>query len=170
VENEIVNRVAQSPLVTIDLEELYDIGERVFLDLKHHLFEGLILKEKDFRTFLKNQDWSEYAGKHIAISCSTDAIIPTWAYMLLTTKLEPFARTIVFGDLQNLEEAIWQKAIRKIDLASFEEKKVVIKGCSKVQVPKSAYMEITRLLRPLASSIMYGEPCSTVPIYKAPRK
>lgn len=170
VEKEIVNRVAQSPLVTIDLEELFDATKRVSIDLKNHLYEGLILKEKDFRAFLKNHDWSLYTGKHVAINCSEDVIIPTWAYMLLTTKLEPYAKSIVYGDMELLEETVWKEAISKIDISSYHGKKVVIKGCSKIKVPTSIYVEITRLLRPIASSIMYGEPCSTVPIYKSPKK
>ena len=170
MEKEIINRVANSPLITIDLEALYDQGDRVLFDLRHHLFEGIILKERDFREFLKNHDWSQYAGKHIAVYCTEDAIIPTWAYMLLTTKLEPFAKTIVYGDLDRLDDVVWREVIKEIDPANYAGKKVVIKGCSKIKVPTSAYVEVTRLLRPFAASIMYGEPCSTVPLYKAPKK
>lgn len=170
VENEIINKVAQSPLITIDLEDFYTDGERVLYDLKNNLYEELILREKDFRQFLKTHDWSIYTGKHIAIHCSADAIVPTWAYMLLTVKLEPFAKTIVFGDLNYLEEELFKGALRNINPADYQDKKIVIKGCSKIQVPISIYVALTRILRPFASSIMYGEPCSTVPIYKAPRK
>lgn len=170
MEREIVNKVAQSPLITIDLEDLYVHGERALYDLKDNLFEGLILKEKDFRSFLKSNDWSTYKDKHVAIYCSADAIIPRWAYMLLTVYLEPYASTIVFGDLSALENELFISAIKKIDLNNYIDKKVVIKGCSKINVPGSAYVELTRLLRPFAASIMYGEPCSTVPIYKQPKK
>lgn len=166
VEKEIVNKVAQSPLITLDLEELYTPGERILYDIKDNLFEGIILKEKDFRIFLKSTDWSIYKDKHIAIHCSIDAIIPTWAYMLLTVKLEPFAKTIVFGDLKRLEEELFIHAIRKINPLEYQDKKVVIKGCSKIEVPTYAYMELTKLLEPYVFSIMYGEPCSTVPVYK----
>lgn len=170
MEREIINRVAQSSLVTIDLEELYDEGEKVLYDLKDNLFEGLILKEKEFRAFLKSNDWSDYKDKHVAIYCSADAIIPRWAYMLLTVSLEPYVKTIVYGKLSTLENELFKSAIQKIDLNNYQDKKVVIKGCSKIDVPGSAYVEITRLLRPFAESIMYGEPCSSVPIYKQPKK
>ena len=169
MENEIINRVAQSPLVTIDMEELYDHGDRVLYDLKDNLFEGIILKEKDFRTFLKSHDWSQYRDKHVAVYCSVDAIVPRWAYMLLAVQLEPFAKTIVFGNLEGLENELFRKAIEKIDPMDFEGKKVVIKGCGKLEVPISAYVELTSRLRPYVASIMYGEPCSTVPVYKAKR-
>ncbi|MCU0444353.1 MAG: DUF2480 family protein [Microscillaceae bacterium] len=162
----IVNRVAQSALMSLDLEEFYPQGERVVYDLKDNLFQGLILKEKDFRDFLKNHDWSQYQAKFVAVNCSTEAIVPTWAYMLLAIHLEPYAQLVVFGDLSDLEQAIFQQALAKINPQAYEGKKVVIKGCSKYPVPTSAYVEITRLLRPYVSSLMYGEPCSTVPLYK----
>lgn len=170
MENEIINKVAQSPLVTIDLEDFYVDGERVLYDLKNNLYEELILREKDFRQFLKTHDWSTYQNKHVAIHCSADAIVPTWAYMLLTIKLEPFAKTIVFGDLVQLEEELFKAKLRKINPSDYQGKKIVIKGCSKIQVPISIYVELTRSLKPFVSSIMYGEPCSTVPIYKEPKK
>lgn len=170
MEREIINRVTQSPLITIDLEEFYTPGERILYDLKDNLHEGLILIEKDFRNFIKSHDWSIYSEKHVAIYCSADAIVPSWAYMLLTTKMEPYVNSLIYGDLSQLETELFRRRISNIDLAYYKGKKVVIKGCSKINVPLSAYIEITRLLRPLASSIMYGEPCSTVPIYKANKK
>lgn len=170
MEKEIVNKVAQSPLVTIDLEELYDTGDKVVYDLKDNLYEGIILKEKDFRQFLKTNDWSVYSNKHVAIHCSVDAIIPRWAYMLLTSYLEPYVKSLVYGDLSVLENRLFINAIQKMDLSKFNDKKVVIKGCGKIDVPTWAYVELTRLLKPIAASIMYGEPCSTVPIYKRPKK
>jgi len=170
MEREIVNKVAQSSLVTIDLEELHESGERVQYDIKDNLYKGLILREKDFRNFIKSNDWAIYKDKHVAIYCSADAIVPTWAYMLLTAKLEPIVSTVVFGDLSHLEEELFRGNISKIDFQDYQGMKVVIKGCSKIAVPVSMYVEITRLLRPFASSIMYGEPCSTVPIYKMPRQ
>ena len=166
MEKEIINRVAKSPLITIDLEELYEKGERIVFDLKENLHEGIILKEKEYRDFLKNHNWQAYNDKHVAICCSVDAIIPTWAYMLLSSKLEPFAQTIVYGNLNHLEEELFKKALSAFNPSEYADKKVVIKGCSKIDVPISIYVEITRLLRPYASSIMYGEPCSTVPIFK----
>jgi hypothetical protein len=168
-EKEIVNRVASSSLVTFDLELHYTPGERVLLDIKDQLFQGLILKEKDFREFIKTNDWTQYKNKFVAITCSEDAIIPAWAYMLLTSVLEPHARTIVFGNLEDLETKIFFDTLATIDWNQFNNAKVVIKGCSKVDVPMAAYVEATRLLRPHAASIMFGEPCSTVPVYKKPK-
>lgn len=165
-EKEIINRVANSSIVTFDLEEYYQPGERVLIDIKDQLYQGLILKEKDFRDFIKNHDWSQYKNKFVAITCSEDAIIPAWAYMLLTSALQPHANTIVFGTLEDLETKIFSEAISKVDWNQFNNAKVVIKGCSKVSVPMAAYVEATRLLRPHAASIMFGEPCSTVPVYK----
>ncbi|MFD1819918.1 Protein of unknown function [Pseudarcicella hirudinis] len=168
-EDIIINKVANSGLVTLDLEELYAKGERVIYDLKDNLFMGMILKEKDFREFLKTHDWEQYRNKNIAIICSEDAIVPTWAYMLLTLKLQPVANTIVFGDLKELENKLFYEAIAKINPEEYRNARVVIKGCSKVPVPTSAYVEITRILQPVAQSLMFGEPCSTVPLYKKPK-
>jgi hypothetical protein len=165
-EREIVNRVAGSSLISFDLEQYYQEGERVAIDIKDQLFQGLILKEKDFRAFIRDYNWSQYKNKFIAIGCSIDAIIPTWAYMLLTSALHPFARTIVFGTLDDLEMKIFSEQFLKIDWSQFNNAKVVIKGCSKVNVPAAVYVEATRLLLSHASSIMFGEPCSTVPVYK----
>jgi hypothetical protein len=165
-EETIVNRVLSSPLVTFNLEELYETGERMVYDIKDNLFQGIILKEKDFREFLKSHDWSQYSGKHIALTCTEDAIVPTWAYMLLAIQLQPYAKTIVFGKLENLEQQLFQQAIAKVDLEPYRNAKIVIKGCSKVPVPEYAYVEITRLLAPVAQSLMFGEPCSTVPLMK----
>lgn len=166
IAEEIINRVAQSSLVSIDLEEYYHSGERVVYDLKDNLFQGLILREKDFREFLKQHDFSQFEGKNVALICSVDAIVPTWAYMLLAVQIEPFANMLVFGDLQALEDALFRQALSKIDVSAFEGAKIVVKGCSKYPVPVSAYVEITRLLRPKVQSLMFGEPCSTVPLYK----
>ena len=168
-ENEIVNRVANSSLITFDLEEYYQAGERVLIDIKDQLFQGVILKEKDFRDFIKTHDWSLYRNKFVAITCSEDAIIPTWAYMLLSSALQPFARKIVFGSLEDLENKIYQEVLASIDWSKFLDAKVVIKGCSKVPVPTSAYVDATQRLRPYAQSIMFGEACSTVPVFKKPK-
>jgi hypothetical protein len=165
-EKEIINRVANSSIITFDLEQYYEPGERVLIDIKDQLFQGLILREKDFRDYIKSHNWTQYKNKFVAITCSEDVIIPSWAYMLLTTALEPHAKTIVFGNLQDLETKIFYDALAKIQWHQFKDAKVVIKGCSKVTVPLSAYVEATRLLRPHAASIMFGEPCSTVPVYK----
>ena len=163
---EIVNKVAQSGLVTIDLEDLYVPGERILFDMKDWLFEELILKEKDFREKLKEQDWNIYSGKFVAITCSVDAVVPTWAFMLVVTQLKPVAKKVSFGDLHKLEEELFDEEISKLNIADFNDKKIVIKGCSKIEVPVSAYVNLTAKLRPVVKSIMYGEPCSTVPVFK----
>lgn len=162
----IVNRVANSALITLDLEEYYHAGERVVYDIRQNLFQDLILKEKDFRAFVKEHNWQQYEGKNVALTCTADAVIPTWAYMLLTTAISPYANLVVFGNLEALEQALFQQALAKIDTQQFKDQRVVIKGCGKVEVPVFAYVEIMRLLQPITKSLMYGEPCSTVPIYK----
>ena len=169
-EGPIINRVAQSALVTFDLEKLYHPGPRLQWDIKDQLFQGMILKEKDFRDFLKSHDWSKYSGYNVAITCSVEAIIPTWAYMLLAVNLNPYVNHVVFGDLKALEASLFQKALSEIDLKQYQDAKVIIKGCGNVPIPEFAYVEVIRLLQSVAGSIMYGEPCSTVPLYKKPRK
>ena len=169
MEELIVNRVSNSGLISLDLEDFYHTGERVVYDLKDNLYMGLILREKDFRDFLKTHDWTAYADKNVAITCTEDAIVPTWAYMLLAIQLEPFANMVVFGTLEDLERKLYEEAIARIDFTEYIGAKVVVKGCSKVHVPTAAYVEITRRLKPFAQSIMFGEPCSTVPLYKKPK-
>lgn len=169
MEKEITNKVAESGIITIDLEEYYPKGERVLFDIKDLLFQGLILKEKDFREFIKNEDWKKYKDKYVAIICSADAIVPTWAYMLLATQLEPVAKKVVFGNLEVLETILYNEILSKINVEQYKDARIVIKGCGNLPVPKAAYVEITSLLRPVAKSIMYGEPCSTVPLYKKPK-
>lgn len=166
METEIVNRVAQSPLITVNLEDFYHEGERVVFDMKDHLFHGLILKEKDFREFIKTHNWQQYAGKNVAITCTADAIVPTWAYMLVAEKLQPHANFYIFGTKEELEGALFIQALKNFDPKEYTDKMVVIKGCFDKPVPTSAYVEITRLLAPYVKSLMYGEPCSTVPIFK----
>jgi len=166
MEEQIINRVSGSQLITFDLEELYVSGERVLFDMKDCLFQGLILREKDFRDFIKSHDWSKYKDKNIAIDCSADAIVPTWAYMLLTIALQPYASKIIFGNLEELENQLFHDALSKVEWKNFQDAKVVIKGCSKVFVPITAYVEATDRLRKYASSIMFGEACSTVPLFK----
>jgi len=163
---EIVNRVASSALKVFDLEEHFVPGERVVLDISDQLYQGMILKEKPFRDFIKAHPWQQYDGKFVAITCSEDAVIPTWAYMLIASALEPYARAFVFGGLEQLETKIFFDTLSGIDWQQYADAKVVIKGCSKVAVPVAAYVEATRLIRPYAASIMFGEPCSTVPVYK----
>ncbi len=162
----IENRVANSGLVTINLEDYFHQGERVLLDIKPWLFREIILKEKEFREYVKQHNWEQYAGKNIAFTCTTDAIVPTWAYMLLAVAAEPFANRYVFGDLQMLETTLFQDALNKIDLNELKDARVIVKGCSDVPVPVSAYVEITHKLSPYVKSIMYGEACSNVPVWK----
>ena len=164
--SEIVNRIANSPIITLKLEEHYPAGERVLLDIKDQLFQGLILRERDFRQWIKSHDWSQYEGKHVAITCSVDTIIQTWAWMLLEVSLQPYAHTVVYGDLEALELQLWQEALGNIDWAEFTDRPVVLKGCSDIQIPTSIYVEATRKLQPLVKKLSFGEPCSTVPVYK----
>lgn len=166
IQENFVNKVAASGLITLNLEEYFHQGERVVYDIKENLFHGLMLREKDFREFIKTNDWSVYEGKNVAIICSADAIVPTWAYMLLANRMKPYANEVVFGGLETLEAVLFTKALAKIDLASFANERIVIKGCADIEVPVAAYVEITNLLTPVVKSIMYGEPCSTVPVYK----
>ncbi len=168
-ENEIINRVSSSALITLNLEELSPKEEVAEIDLKNILFQGLILREKDIRDFVKNHDWKQYQNKNLAVFCSADAVIPTWAYMLISIALQPFANKIVFGDSDMMNSLLFKEALDKVEWEKFKDAKVVIKGCSDLHVPESAYVEAAARLRPLAASIMYGEPCSTVPLYKKPR-
>ena len=163
---QIINKVAQSGLITFNLEDYYDKNERVVFDIKECLYMGLILREKDFREFVKTNNWEQYRDKNLAITCSADAIVPTWAYMLIASKLSGIANYYFFGDLNNLENSLFQKALSDIDVEYYRDKKLVIKGCGNLPVPINAYVEISRLLLPVVNSIMYGEPCSMVPIFK----
>jgi hypothetical protein len=167
MEKEIVNRVASSGLVTFNLEEYYRPGERVLIDIKDQLFQGLVLKEKDYREFIKVHNWQSYEDKFVAITCSTDAIVPIWAYMLLAIALQPYAKVICFGTIEQLEARLFEDALSQINWQDFKGRKVVVKGCSKINVPASIYVEVAQHLQPIVSSLMFGEPCSTVPLYKA---
>jgi len=166
IQENIVNKVAASGLITFNLEDYLENGERVLYDIKDNLFHGLMLREKDFREFVKQHDWQQYQDKNIAITCTADAIVPTWAYMLLANKMKPFANEIVFGNLDALETQLFSKALAKVNLEEYANQRVVVKGCANPQIPISAYVEITALLTPVVKSLMYGEPCSTVPLYK----
>jgi hypothetical protein len=166
MEEEIVNRVKSSALVTLDLEEFYTPGERIFFDIKPFLFQELILKEKDFRAGLKSIDWSVFNDKHVSIGCTADAIIPTWAYMLLAIALKSHAKTIFFGSLADLEKQLFRQAIASINWQNYANAKVIVKGCSKIEVPTEIFVEVTARLNEVVSSIMFGEACSTVPLFK----
>ncbi|MEM7515176.1 MAG: DUF2480 family protein [Bacteroidota bacterium] len=163
---EIVNRIAQSPIITFKLEEHHQQGERVLIDIKDQLFQGMILREKDFRAWVKEHDWSQYQDKYVAITCSVDAIIQVWAYMLMETKLHPYAKKVVFGSLEDLEIQLFREALDEIDFAEFDGRPVVIKGCSDIDIPAAIYVEATHRIMPYAKKISYGEPCSTVPLWK----
>ena len=167
MENEIINRVANSKLKTVDLEEMYPQGERVVFDIKDWLFEELILKEVDFRTSVKDYNWAQYENSYVAITCSTDAIIPSWAFMLVTTAVAPYAKKTVIGNLETLENAIFQEIINQQDFSVYKDAPVIIKGCSEKPIPDSAYSFLIEKLIPVAKSILFGEACSTVPLYKA---
>ena len=164
--DEFVNKVSESGIITLDLEDFYPKEETAVFDMKDHLFMGLILKEKDFREIMKNLDLSVYKEKNIALTCSADAVIPVWAYMLAVSYLQPVANEIIFGDSDFLHKTILLKNIAAINITDYEDKRVVIKGCGELPISEAAYVAVTSLLRPVAKSIMYGEPCSTVPIYK----
>lgn len=170
MEDAIVNKVAESGLITIDLEEYFPKGETAVFDLKDYLFMGLILKEKDYREALKNLDWEPYKNKNVCITCTADAVIPMWANMLAAAYLQPLAQDVIFGDEDFLHRALFLKNLSAISPEAYADKRVVIKGCGEKKISETAYVEITRLLRPVAKSIMYGEPCSTVPIYKKPAR
>jgi hypothetical protein len=162
----IVNKVEASGIITVNLEDFYPKGTIAVFDLKDYLFRGLIIKEKDFREALKNTNWQQYEHANVAVTCSTDAIIPVWAYMLVATYLQPFAENIVLGTREKLIETILLNSISSINTDEYNGKRVVVKGCGEVHIPESAYFKITYLLLPHVKSIMYGEPCSTVPVYK----
>ena len=161
-----INKVAESGLITLDPEKYYPRGETSVFDLKDFLFMGLILKEKDYREALKVFDWEQYRDKIVAVTCSADAVIPVWAYMLAASYLQPVVKDMVMGDEKELHKTIFLKNLSQIDTNEFTDKRVVIKGCGETPIGDFVYMELTKLLRPVAKSIMYGEPCSTVPVYK----
>ena len=161
-----INKVSESGIITLDLEEYYPKDETMIFDLKEFLFMGLILKEKDYREALKNFDFSPFANKYVSITCTADAIIPMWAFMLATVYLQPVAKEVIFGDADFLMLAAFLKKIQAINPQDYLDKRVVIKGCGELPVSEAAYVAVTQLLRPVAKSIMYGEPCSTVPIFK----
>jgi Protein of unknown function (DUF2480) len=163
---EIVNKVATSGLITLSLEEFYPSGERVLIDIKDQLWEGIALKEKDFRTFIETNNWQQYTNKYVAITCSADAVIPTWAYMLLASSLQPFVRRVVYGSIDQLNVILCLELVNKIDLNKYKDARVVIKGCGDIPIPETVFIEIVSILKPVVKSIMYGEPCSTVPVYK----
>ena len=163
---EIINRVANSKLVTIDLEDFYPMGERILFDISEWLSEGIVLREKDFREKANSHDWSRYTNCYVALYCSTDAIIPGWAYMLLSLHLAPFATKITVGSLEDLENVLFAEILQNIDFSEYKDKPIIIKGCARKLVPATAYVLLAQRLQPFAKSIMYGEACSSVPLFK----
>lgn len=166
IQENIVNKVAESGLITIDLAKYAPMEPIVVYDIKDNLFHGLILKEKDFRTFIKEHDWSNYAGKHVGIVCTADAIVPTWAYMLLTNKLVEHALSVHFGDEAYVRQVLFEQELQQLDYSQYQNERIVVKGCGDIYIPESAFVSFTASLSKVAKSIMYGEPCSTVPVFK----
>lgn len=164
--DEIINRVTQSKLVVVDLEDFYPQGKRVLFDIKDWLFQELVLREKDFRQYISEHDWSQYKNQYVALMCSTDAIVPAWAFMLISIELESFSKKTIIGNLNTLETSIYQDIINDLDLDSFQDKSLIIKGCSNKPVPDNAYVLLAEKLKPVAKSIMFGEACSSVPLFK----
>ena len=167
MQEEIINKVANSVLEVFDLEDYYPVGIRTQIDISQWLYEGFLLKEKDFRLALKNHDWKQYQDHFVALHCAADAIIPAWAAILVTTHIVPYTKKVVSGNLNDLESALYQEILPKIDYSKYQDKPVILKGCSKKPVPESAYIMAVQKLQPFAKSIMYGEACSAVPLYKS---
>ncbi|HFS67787.1 MAG TPA: DUF2480 family protein [Flavobacteriia bacterium] len=167
MEQSILNRVANSKLISIDLEDFYPEGKRMALDIKDWLEDGIVLKEKSFRESVNNHNWSQYQDAFVALTCSSDAIIPSWAYLLITTKLTPFTKRVVVGNLEEIENNLFANIVQNLDVTPYKDKFVLIKGCSDKKIPETAYVQLIEKLMPVVSSIMYGEACSNVPLYKA---
>lgn len=163
---EFVNKVAESGLITIDLENWYPKGEMVVLDLKDYLFMGMIVKEKEFRDSLKNTDWEIYRNKMVSVICSADAIIPSWAFMLVASYLQPVCKELALATPDEMRKQVFLRNIQSINSMDYKDQRVIIKGCGDTPIGDFAYLEITRILRPVVRSLMYGEPCSTVPVFK----
>ncbi len=168
--DEIINRVANSQLLTVDLEDYYPEGPRSSIDVSNWLFEGLVLREKEFRAYIKAYDWSQYQDHYVNVYCSTDAIIPSWAYMLVSLHLNDIAKTVVIGDQEILESLLYKEIIDDLNLDEFRDKPVIIKGCSNKPVPKNAYTMMAGRLKGVSKSVMYGEACSSVPLFKSSKK
>ncbi len=164
---EIINRVANSKLITVDLEDYYPLGKRVVIDIKDWLFQEIILKEKDFRVHVKNHNWQQYKDSYVALTCSSDAIIPSWAYLLITSSVAEYSKKVIVGNLELLETVVYEEIINALDLSEFKEKPIIIKGCTNKPIPASAYTLLIQKIQPIAKTILFGEACSTVPLYKA---
>jgi len=163
---EIINKVAKSGLISLDIKDFYPKGERATIDLKEQLWQGLVLKEKDFRAWVKEHNWSQYKAQHVGIYCSADAIVPTWAYMLVATELEGLSASVNFGSAQAIESAVVQNYMQNLDFSEYKDQRLIIKGCSDIAAPEVAFTELTKALKPVVKSLMFGEACSSVPVYK----
>ncbi|MDR1876359.1 MAG: DUF2480 family protein [Flavobacteriaceae bacterium] len=166
MKDKIENKVEKSGLIVLDLEDFYPKEKRLVFDLKEYLYEEQVLKEKDFRRALSELNWSPYQDTFVAVTCSSDAIIPSWAYLLVASYLTGIAQLVSFGSLEDLERDIYTQIIENINIKEYQDKKVIIKGCSHKPIPQNAYLQLIRKLKPVVSSLMYGEACSTVPVYK----
>lgn len=164
--DEIINKVEKSGLITLDLEDFYPKEPRMLFDLKDYLYEGLVLREKEFRENLSKLDWKMYENTYVSVTCTSDAIVPSWSYLLIANYLTGVAKLISFGTLEDLERDIFTEIIDKMEVDSYKDKKIIIKGCSRKPVPQNAYLQLIQKLKPIASSLMFGEACSTVPIFK----
>lgn len=164
--DEIINKVEKSGLITLDLEDFYPKEPRILFDLKDYLYEGLVLREKEFRENLSKLDWKMYENTYVSVTCTSDAIVPSWSYLLIANYLTGVAKLISFGTLEDLERDIFTEIIDKMEVDSYKDKKIIIKGCSRKPVPQNAYLQLIQKLKPIASSLMFGEACSTVPIFK----
>lgn len=164
MEGEIVNKVAEAGIEQIDLSDFKNNTEIWVIDLKDRLWNELVLKEKDFRDWVKDHDWSVYEGKIVSIHCSADAVIPSWAYMLITSKLE--LSTVFYGDAEKVKSDLFFSALENWDIDHLKDKRVMVKGCSDIPEPNKAYVVLTRRLMPIVKSLMFGEPCSAVPVFK----
>ena len=162
----IENKVAQSGLITISLEEFHQKGERIIFDIKPYLWQEQVIKEKDFRTFIKTHDWEQYKSKFVAITCSVDAIVPSWAYMLVAVALNPYAKKTTFGNLQDLERELYIDSINNFDIETIRDERVLVKGCGDINIPDSVFISVTEKFIPVVQSLMFGEACSNVPLYK----
>lgn len=163
---EIINRVAQSKLITFDLEEHFPPGQRLVLDISNWLFEGLLLREKEFRKLVTAHNWEQYQDTYLALTCSTDAIIPGWAYMLIASHANTFAKKVIVGSLEELNTLLYAEILNSLDISQFKDKPVIIKGCSNKPVPQNAYLMAIEKIQAVAKSVMYGEACSSVPLFK----
>jgi hypothetical protein len=169
MKDEIVNRVASSKLITIDLEDYYPKGHRYSLDISQWLLEGIVLREKEFRAFVSAHDWSQYKDGYLAIGCQTDAIVPAWAYMLVCVTAAPYVKKVVVGNQQDLETVLYAEILEQLDVLPFRDLPVIIKGCAHKPIPQNAYTLLAQKLQPVAKSVMYGEACSAVPLFKRPK-